>query len=49
MVNDPFTFVVVCPASYTKGGEAALDLAEFVSHIASRGELGDQIDPAKLV
>ena len=49
MVNDPFTFVAVFPARFTKGVEAALDLAEFVSHIASRGELGDQIGPAKLV
>ena len=49
MVNDPFTFVAVFPARFAKGVEAALDLAEFVSQIASRGELGDQIGPAKLV
>jgi len=49
MVNDPFTFVAVFPARLAKRIEAALDLGEFISHVASRGELGDQIGPAKLV
>ena len=48
MVKRRFTFLADLAASFAECVEAAVDLAQFVSQIASRGEFRNQIGPAKL-